>query len=77
MPLTLEEYGCVRDFSVLYSGGLDFCAVPLVVGAKNVDDSVEPALEELVVVVGNVPGEVGWISVAPDDDFVLVVAQRR
>jgi hypothetical protein len=34
MPLTLEEYSCVRDFSVLYSGGLDSCAVPLVIGAK-------------------------------------------
>jgi len=34
VPLTLEEYGCVRDFSVLYSGGLDSCAVPLVVGTR-------------------------------------------
>jgi hypothetical protein len=34
MPLTLEEYGCLKDFSVLYSGGLDSCAVPLVIGAK-------------------------------------------
>jgi hypothetical protein len=32
MPLTLEEYGCLKDFSVLYSGGLDSCAVPLVIG---------------------------------------------
>jgi hypothetical protein len=33
VPLTLEEYACIRDFSVLYSGGLDSCAVPLIVGA--------------------------------------------
>ncbi len=32
MPLTIEEYACIRDFSVLYSGGLDSCAVPLVIG---------------------------------------------
>ena len=32
MPLSLEEYGCIRDFSVLFSGGLDSTAVPLVVG---------------------------------------------
>lgn len=34
MPLTREEYTCIRDFSVLYSGGLDSCAVPLIIGAK-------------------------------------------
>jgi hypothetical protein len=33
MPLTREEYACVNDFSVLYSGGLDSCAVPLIIGA--------------------------------------------
>ena len=27
MPLTLEEYKCLESFSVLYSGGLDSCAV--------------------------------------------------
>lgn len=32
MPLSPEEYACVRDFSVLYSGGLDSCAVPLIIG---------------------------------------------
>ena len=32
MPLTREEYACVTDFSVLYSGGLDSVAVPLIIG---------------------------------------------
>ena len=32
MPLTLQEYGCMDSFSVLYSGGLDSCAVPLIIG---------------------------------------------
>ena len=32
MPLSLQEYGCMDSFSVLYSGGLDSCAVPLIVG---------------------------------------------
>ena len=36
MPLTREEYAVVRDFSVLYSGGLDSCAVPLIIGANTV-----------------------------------------
>lgn len=30
--MTAAEYACVRDFSVLYSGGLDSCAVPILVG---------------------------------------------
>jgi hypothetical protein len=34
VPLTLEEYGCLKDFSVLFSGGLDSTAVPLVVGPR-------------------------------------------
>lgn len=34
MPLTREEYAVVNDFSVLYSGGLDSCAVPLIIGAS-------------------------------------------
>ena len=34
MPLSLEEYGCITDFSVLFSGGLDSTAVPLVVGPQ-------------------------------------------
>lgn len=32
MPLTREEYAVINDFSVLYSGGLDSCAVPLIIG---------------------------------------------
>ncbi|MCB9742117.1 MAG: hypothetical protein H6741_00580 [Alphaproteobacteria bacterium] len=32
MPLSSAEYACLRDFSVLYSGGLDSCAVPIIVG---------------------------------------------
>ena len=32
MPLTLEEYKCLESFSVLYSGGLDSCAVALMMG---------------------------------------------
>ena len=34
MPLTHEEYAVIQDFSVLYSGGLDSCAVPLIIGAN-------------------------------------------
>ena len=34
MPLTREEYAVIQDFSVLYSGGLDSCAVPLIIGAN-------------------------------------------
>ena len=34
MPLTEEEYGCLKSFSVLYSGGLDSCAVALMMGQK-------------------------------------------
>jgi len=34
MPLTREEYAVIQDFSVLYSGGLDSCAVPLIIGAS-------------------------------------------
>lgn len=34
MPLTYEEYGCLRDFSVLYSGGLDSAAVAIYLGLK-------------------------------------------
>ena len=32
MPLTLEEYACLDNFSVLFSGGLDSTAVPLIIG---------------------------------------------
>ena len=32
--LTHEEYAVIQDFSVLYSGGLDSCAVPLIIGAN-------------------------------------------
>ncbi len=32
--MTADEYACVRDFSVLYSGGLDSCAVPILVGGQ-------------------------------------------
>ncbi len=32
MALTLEEYGQLEDFSVLFSGGLDSTAVPLMMG---------------------------------------------
>ena len=34
MPLTNEEYDCLNNFSVLYSGGLDSCAVALMMGEK-------------------------------------------
>ena len=34
MPLSAEEYSCIQDFSVLYSGGLDSCAVPILIGEK-------------------------------------------
>ena len=32
MPLTLDEYRCLRGFSVLYSGGLDSAAVAILMG---------------------------------------------
>ena len=32
MPLTPEEYSCLESFSVLYSGGLDSCAVAILLG---------------------------------------------
>ena len=32
MALTIEEYGLLEDFSVLFSGGLDSTAVPLMIG---------------------------------------------
>ena len=32
--MTAPEYACVKDFSILYSGGLDSCAVPLLIGAQ-------------------------------------------
>lgn len=34
MPLTYDEYGCLRDFSVLYSGGLDSAAVAIYLGQQ-------------------------------------------
>ncbi len=34
MPMSAAEYACVRDFSVLYSGGLDSCAVPILIGGR-------------------------------------------
>jgi len=34
MPLSTGEYAWIRDFSVLYSGGLDSCAVPILIGEK-------------------------------------------
>jgi len=37
VPLSREEYACVRNFSVLYSGGLDSCAVPIIVGELQED----------------------------------------
>lgn len=38
MPLALDEYAVLKDFSVLYSGGLDSCAVPLIIGENQRDD---------------------------------------
>lgn len=32
MPLTQDEYRCLRDVAILYSGGLDSCAVALLTG---------------------------------------------
>ena len=32
MPMALDEYAVLDNFSVLYSGGLDSCAVPLILG---------------------------------------------
>lgn len=34
MPLTMDEYRCLKGFSVLYSGGLDSAAVALLMGTN-------------------------------------------
>lgn len=34
MPLTIDEYACLKDFSVLYSGGLDSAAVAIYMGQR-------------------------------------------
>ncbi len=39
MPLTMDEYRCLKSFSVLYSGGLDSAAVALLMG-DNIDGPV-------------------------------------
>lgn len=39
MPLTMDEYRCLKSFSVLYSGGLDSAAVALLMG-KNIPGNV-------------------------------------
>ena len=56
-------------------GGLHPADVPLVVGAPDVDHAIEPPAHELVVVVGDVRGEVARDAVAADQDVVLVVPQ--
>ena len=56
--------------------GLHARHVALVVGAPDVDDAVEVAQDELVVVVGDVGGEVGRDAVAAHQHVVLVLAQR-
>lgn len=38
MPLSLPEYSVLKDFSVLYSGGLDSCAVPIIIGKNQQGD---------------------------------------
>ena len=50
--------------------------VPVVVGAPDVDHAVVSALA-LVLVVGDVGGEVGRLAGGPDQHAVLVVAERR
>ena len=49
--------------------------VALVVGAPDVDREVEAAADELVVVVGDVGGEVGRDAGRADEDVVLVLAE--
>ena len=46
----------------------------VVVGAEDVDHAIEPPGEELVPVIGDVPGEVGPVSGRGDKDTVAVVA---
>ena len=55
-------------------GGLEPGDVAVVVGAEHVDAQVEAALA-LVQEVGEVTGDVGGLTVALDDDAVLVVAE--
>ena len=55
-------------------GGLEPGDVAVVVGAEHVDAEIEAALP-LVEVVGDVAGDVGGLTVALDDDAVLVVAE--
>ena len=38
MPLSMPEYSVIKDFSVLYSGGLDSCAVPIIIGQNQRED---------------------------------------
>ena len=47
----------------------------VVVGAPDIDDAVEAALDELVAVIGDVDGVVGIKPVGAAEDFVLVRAE--
>ncbi|HJN77173.1 MAG TPA: hypothetical protein QGF58_24830 [Myxococcota bacterium] len=38
MPLSMAEYAVLKDFSVLYSGGLDSCVVPIIIGTNQRED---------------------------------------
>ena len=51
--------------------------VPLVVGAPDVDHAVEAALDELVIVIGDVGGEIARAAVGADDDLVFAVRPGR
>ena len=54
--------------------GLHAGHMPLVVSAPDVNDPVEAPHHKLVVVIGDVGGEVAGLPVGADDDVVLVLA---
>ena len=47
------------------------------VGAPDIDDAVEFAIVEFIVVIRYIRGEVGVLSIASDYDVVLILAERR
>jgi hypothetical protein len=53
-----------------------FSDVPLVVGAPDVDDAVEAPPNELVIMIGDIGGEVRWCAVRSNEHVVLVFTEQ-
>ena len=49
--------------------------MPLMIGAPDVDHAIEPAHDELVIVIGDVGGKVARLAVGADDHLDLVAAE--